>query len=363
MSSSPMTAAKLHDNLVLLDGGKRWPVPGAARVKVELKANSDTQTLPAQGNEVTQLHEATADVEVEVVMWKAAQWDQYQHLLAHLRRGRKDGPAVFTSAHPELAARKVKRLYFVSESGGEYSPKGVYKVTLKFSEKLKEKDKAQALGDTPLVIPGQGGSGTGAPGNWGSGQTTATGQAVADAMLRSLAAPPVRVGNNGETTATPGFCSASVRVAATAAGMPREMFGNSALATEANANRMGLGRPWQPGVTQIGDQIAFAKDPSGYGHIGTVVGFDKKDGMPLIAGNNLATYVQKGGRFDSAGRPIDRNIDSRGIVRLDQLTTPKSQPTSIIRPGGWASPAKPAPIGPVAPIPTGMPSQNVQPPK
>lgn len=366
-----MTAAKLHDDLVLLDGGKRWPVPGASMVRVTMSANTDSQDLPADGKAVTQLNEATGEVEVKVTMWTPAQWDQYQSLLAHLRRGTKSGPAVFTSTHPEIRGRRIKRLYFVSEESSGYSPKSStpYSVTLKFSEKLKEKDKATAVGDTgTITIPGGGASGAGGtggtPGSWGTGGTTAAGQASADSMLRSLVAPPVPL-TGGNTTATPGFCSASVRVPATAAGVPAAMFGASARATEANANRMGLGRPWQPGVTQIGDMIGFANDPSGYGHIGTVVGFDKKDGMPLIAGNNLVTYRQKGGRFDGAGRPIDRHIDSRGVVRLDQLTTRESQPTTIIRPGGWgAAPPKPKPrpIGPAAPIPQGMPSQNVQPP-
>lgn len=349
-----MTAAKLHDNLVLLGGGKRWPVPGASMVTVTLSANTDSQDMPASGNAVTQLNEATGEVSVKVTMWKAEQWDAYQSLLAHLRRGTKEGPAVFTSTHPEIRGRRIKRLYFVSEEGGGYSPKGGYSATLKFSEKLKEKDKAAAVGDAgTLAIPGAGSpSGTGS--NWGSGQTTASGKAVADAMLKSMAAPPVPVGRRGETTATPGFCSASVRVGMTAAGVPREVFGATALATEANAKRMGLGRPWQPGVVQVGDAVAWANDSSNFGHIGVVVGFDKTDGMPLIAGNNLVTAAQN-------------PRDARGVVRMDQLSTPKSQPTTIIRPGGWSGnlPSKPRTmIGPPVPVPPpkGMPSQNVQPP-
>ena len=353
--SSPMSSPHLHDKLVLLDGGKRWEVPGLSHVQVGLAANNDTQALPGEGDAVTQLNEASGTVEVKVEMWTGAQWKEYQQLLAHLRRGAKDGsPAVFTSAHPEIAGRKLKRLFFVSEQGEPYQAGGPYKATLKFSEKLKEKAQAAVLGGGALVIPGAPGSGAPSGGQWGSGQTTASGQAVADAMLRSMVAPPVPVGNRGDTTATPGFCSASVRVGMTAAGVPREMFGGTALATEANARRMGLGRSWQPGVVQVGDAVAFANDPSGSGHIGVVVGFDKADGMPLIAGNNLVT---------AARNPRD----ARGIVRLDQLTTPKSQPTTIIRPGGWGAtpPPKPKPmIGPPAPVPVpkGMPSGNVQPP-
>ena len=350
--SSPMSSPHLHDKLVLLGGGKRWEVPGLSRVQVGLAANNDVQALPAEGDAVTQLNEASGTVEVRVEMWTGAQWKEYQQLLAHLRRGAKDGPAVFTSAHPEIAGRKIKRLFFVSEQGDAYQAGGTYKATLKFSEKLKEKSPVAALGSGGIDLPPTPGSGT--PSHWGSGVTTASGRAVADAMVRSMQAPPVPVGNRGETTATPGFCSASVRVGVTAAGVPREMFGGTALATEANARRMGLGRSWQPGVVQVGDMVTWANDASGSGHIGVVVGFDKADGMPLLAGNNLVS-ASKNPR------------DARGVVRMDQLSSSKSQPTTIIRPGGWgATPApKPEPmIGPPAPVPVpkGMPSSNVQPP-
>lgn len=359
MSSSPMKAPKLHDNLVLLDGGKRWPVPGASTVRVTLAANNDDQPLPAEGNEVTQLHEATAEVDVSVQIWTSAQWDQYQHLLAHLRRGRKEGPAVFTSAHPEIAGRKVKRLYFVSETGGEYRPNSTYKASLKFSEKLKEKDKAQALGDNgQIVIPGSPGA---------TGVTTATsasGQAVMRAVAASMPPNPPQPADGGRaTTATPGYCSASIRVIGTAAGMNPKLFGASANATAANFQSAGLAKRWGPdtqGSLQQGDMVFWQNDPSGFGHVGVVVGKDT-DGMPLIYGNNLVTYKQKGGTFDAAGRPINTSIDARGTVRLDQLSTPKSQPTLVGRPGGWGAVTPPR-QGPPVPIPTYLPSQNIRPP-
>lgn len=351
--TSPMTNPDGHDTLVLLDGSKRWVVPGVARVAVTLGANLDVQTVPADGDAVTQLNEGTTEVEVEVTMWTAEQWDQYQHLLGHLRRGTKEGTAVFTSAHPEIRARGTKRLYFVEERGEAYSPRVGYRAKLRFREKLKDTTKATALGDDSIVIPP-------APGRGGATASTPQGQAVYEAAVRAMGSPPAPADGGRATTATPGMCSASIRVVGTAAGLPASLYGASAIATEGNFKRAGLSQPWGPDSManlQLGDHVFFS-DPSGYGHVGIVVGRDK-DGMPLIYGNNGATYTQKGGRYDGAGRPVDRHIDARGTVRLNQLTGPRNQPTSVGKPGGVPKTTKPRIVGPPVPLPSPRPSQNV----
>lgn len=349
--TSPMRAPGLHDTLVLLDGSKRWPVPGVSRVTVTLAANVDTQATPGAGTAATQLNEATADIEVQVQMWTHEQWTAYQSLLTVLRRGTKAGPAVFTSAHPEITARRVKRLYFVSETPQPYSPATGYRTSLKFSERLKDKAQATAIGGEQLVIPGATGGTVG--GTPAATASTAKGQAVAQAAAQTLIGPPAPADGGRANTAMPGYCSAWVRVAATKAGMDPKLFGASALATEGNFKRAGLSQPWNADslrTLEPGDIVFWANDPSGFGHTGIVVGRDK-DGMPLIAGNNLVTAKQTGGK------------DARGIVRLDQLSTANSQPTSVGKPGGV--PKAPVVQGPAYPVgvPGFAPSNNVPGPR
>lgn len=343
MSSSPMTAAKLHDNLVLLADGKRWPVPGASMVTVTLSANTDSQDLPADGKAVTQLNEAAGEVSVKVTMWKAEQWDAYQSLLAHLRRGTKDGPAVFTSTHPEIRGRRIKRLYFVSEEGGGYSPKGGYSATLKFSEKLKEKDKAAAVGDTgTLNVPGAPG-GAGSGGNGGS--PTEAESKVLKAAVANLSNQPRPSRDGRSNSATPGNCSVWARWTGADAGVPDKLFGASAMATQALFRGAGMWGPWDLNSQKNlrAGQFVFFPEPVGLGHIGVVMGFDK-DGMPLVAGNSYATAKFGSGK------------DARGIVRMNQLGVP----TGVGYPGG--APSGPKIFGPTAPLPQNMPSSNVQPP-
>lgn len=340
--TSPMKAPALHDQLVLLDGSKRWSVPGWSRVQVTLAANTDTQATPGGGNAVTQLNEATGEVDVQVTMTTAAQWTAYQSLLKMLRRGTKSGPAVFTSAHPEIRARGIKRLYFVSEAAQPYSPKDGYRVGLKFSEKLKDNAAAAGVDATQLVVP------TASPVVSGGGGATPTaqGQQVSAAMLASMIAPPAPADGGRANTAMPGYCSASVRVALVKAGVPASMFGGTALQTEANFRKAGWSQTWGPDSMKnltVGSTVFFANDPSGSGHVGVVTGFDK-DGMPLISGNNLVTAKTN-------------PRDARGTVRLDALTTVNSQPTSVWIPGRTA--ASPRVQGPVLPIvPQGAPSRT-----
>lgn len=345
--TSPMKAPRLHDELVLLDGSKRWPVPGWSRVQVTLAANTDTQATPGGGNAVTQLNEATGDVDVQVTMTTAAQWTAYQSLLKMLRRGTKGGPAVFTSAHPEIRARGIKRLYFVSEAAQPYSPKDGYRVSLRFSEKLKDNAAAAAVDATPLVVPGS----TPVVSSGGGAAPTTQGQQVSAAMLRSLLEPPGPADGGRASTATPGYCSASVRVPLVKAGVPATLFGGTALQTEANFRKAGLSQTWGPdSMTNltVGSTVFFANDPSGAGHVGVVTGFDT-DGMPLVSGNNMVTAKTN-------------PRDARGTVRLDALTTANSQPTSVWIPGRTAS--SPRTQGPVLPIvPQGAPSRTpIQPP-
>lgn len=361
-----MTRPDLHDTLVLLDGSKRWVVPGVSRVSVGLESNTDTQDNPGEGNTVTQLNEATAEVTVAVTMWTEEQWTAYQSLLARLRRGTKDGPAVFTSTHPEIRARRMKRLYFASEQADPYSPKTGYQAKLTFKEVLKDKSKTKAVQDDgQLVVPGVSSAPTPTGSLTAGPATTAAGKAMQDAALAMVVGTPSPADGGRATTATPGYCSASVRLAGTKAGMDPKLFGASALQTESNFKRAGLSIPFGPDTLrnlQAGDTVFWGNDPSGFGHAGIVVGRDK-DGMPLIAGNNLVTYKNRGGRFDARGMPIDRNIDARGLVRLDQLNTRNSQPTSVGRPGGFpTSSARPVQTTASPTLPPSRPSQIVPPP-
>ena len=363
--SSPMNSPALHDTLTLLYGTKRWTVPGVSRVTVGLTADTDALDTPGEGNSVTQLNEAAAEVSVTVTIWTDAQWTEYQSLLARLRRGTKDGPAVFTSTHPEIRGRRMKRLYFSSEQAEPYSPKTGYQAKLTFKEKLKDKSKAKAVADEgELIVPGVNSAPTPTGSLTAGPATTAAGKAVQDAALAMVVGTPAPADGGRASTATPGYCSASIRVAGTKGGMDPKLYGASALQTEGNYRRAGLSQTFGPDTLrnlQAGDTVFWGNDPSGYGHVGIVVGRDK-DGMPLIAGNNLVTYKARGGRFDARGMPIDRNIDARGIVRLDALSSRNSQPTSVDRPGGFATAPRPA-LGPTAPIlPPSRPSQNVPPP-
>ncbi|MFC5846741.1 hypothetical protein [Deinococcus petrolearius] len=352
-----MDHAHLHDQLVLLNGSKRHPVPGVSRVAVALSANVDTQATPAAGTAVVQLNEATAEVEVQVTMWTTAQWQAYQSLLAMFRRGAKDGPAVFTSAHPEIRARRMKRLYFSAETSQPYSPQEGYRVTLRFKEKLKDATRTQGVTDTQGLDSVLG---VGATPAATAGNSTAAERALSNAMLSSLISPPAPADGGRATTAVAGYCSAAVRVAGTATGLPAALFGGTALSTEANFRRAGMSTPWNADSQKnlrVGQIVFFGGDATGQGHAGVVTGFDK-DGMPLVSGNSIPTYLDRGGRLDARGNPLDRNIDARGTVRLNRLGTP----TSVGLPGGVPK-ATPRIEGPAAPLPPQRPSAAIpQPP-
>lgn len=352
--TNPMKNPTPFDDFVLLDGAKRWPVPGVSAVTVNMAANLDTQATPGAGTQQTQLNEATCEIEVKVVMWTPEQYQAYLSLLAYLRRGTKTGPAVFTSAHPEVVARKVKRLYFESEQPTPYNPKDGYRVTLKFKEKLKDKTNTQAVDDGAVDSAlGVGGISATAPNN-------AAEAAVADSARRTTFQPPAPADGGRATTATPGYCSASARVSGVAAGMNPKLFGGSANSTKALFRQAGMLQAWRADSLRNlrPGQFVFFDEPAGFGHVGIVTGFDQ-DGMPLVTGNNYVTYADKGGSFDRQGHPLNTNIDARGTVRLNRLGTP----TAVGFPGGV--PSGPVVQGPAAPLPppSYAPSRNVVGPK
>lgn len=338
--SSPMTSGQQHDTFALLHGSKEWAFPGIASVTASLKANLDTVDSPRGGTEVQAVQESSGEVEVRLILWTSEQWDKYLDVLKLLRT---NGADTFVCAHPEVRARRIKQLYFESESASEYSPKMGYRVSLKFSEKKKEKP--QLPTDTGQLTDPAGGGGTvdastGRP-------TTAAGKSVYQEAMGHLPPDRPEPANGGRNnTAEPGFCSAWARVVGTRAGLPRSLFGESAKATESNFRAAGLSRPWDTDARrnlQKGDFVFWANDPSGYGHVGIVVGF-AADGMPLIANNS------------SINRP-----DGRAINRMNALSTSRSQPTSYARAGGFTTAAAPRAIGPVAPV--GAPSANVPGPR
>ncbi|THF70506.1 hypothetical protein E7T06_07315 [Deinococcus sp. Arct2-2] len=349
--TSPMNAPGLHDSFVLLDGAKRRPLPGVARVTVGLAANIDTQQPAGDSTAVTQLSESTAEVTVQLTMWTHAQWMAYQSLLQVFRRGTKTGPAVFTTAHPEVTARRVKRLYFVSEQGEPYNPAVGYKVSIKFSEKLKEKSATQSVGTSEGSIDNAVGV------DPSTGNTPANSEAgarvVAAARANGAGTPAAKTRNGVNDISEGGYCSAWQRVVGTQAGFPATLYGETALQTEAQFRAAKLSEPWSSasqGQLQVGSQIFYGNDPSDSGHVGTYVGM-RADGTPMVLSNNLVTYQARGGIIDRAtGRATGydsagKKVDARGEVPLLGLGTP----TSVAPP-----PGQPVRVrqGPVAPAPT-----------
>lgn len=332
--TSPMKNPAQHDRFALLDGSKELVLPGIASVTAGLRANTDTMEVPGEGNQQAELNPATGEVEVRLWMHEAEQWEQYQSILGRLRQGDgKGGPAQFTCAHPEVRSRRIKKLYFQSEDAQPYNPRDGYRVTLKFSESLKKAASSATLngqGNGSDWNPG----GTDAPAGTGGGTPTEQGNRVYQAAMGHL--PPDRpapADGGRANTGVPGYCSAFARVVGTRAGMSASLFGASAKQTEANFRSAGISRPWTgPQNLQKGDFVFWANDPSGYGHVGVVVGF-AADGMPLIANNS------------SINKP-----EGRAINRLNQLSTSRSQPTSYGRAGGFSAPAAPRKAGPVAPV-------------
>ena len=335
--TSPMSNPRQHDRFALLDGSKELVLPGVAAVSASLEANTDSMEVPAGGTEQVELNPATGEVEVRLWMTEAEEWEAYQSILGRLRQGDgKGGVAQFVCAHPEVRSRRIKRLYFQSESAQTYNPKSGYQVTVKFSESLKKKAVAGGTGEENITVPTGGGAATGLPGGTGAGRGAAgeQGKRVYQEALSQLEGRPYPSRDGTATTATPGYCSVWARWVGTKAGMSPGLFGGSAKATEANFRSAGLSRPWAgPQNLQLGDFVFWANDPSGHGHVGVVVGF-APDGMPLIANNSLIN------------KP-----DGRAINRLNQLGTSRSQPTSYGRAGGFGTSATPPrKAGPVAPV-------------
>lgn len=362
-NNSPMSNPALHDTLVLLIKGKRYPLPGVARVTVGLAANIDVQTPPADGKQVTQLNEATADVTVALTMWTAEQWKAYQDVLLMLRKGTGTGPAVFTTVHPEIWRRGVKQLYFVSEQSEPYSPMAGYKVSIKFAEKLKE--------GTPTAPPSTEAGTSTALGLSGTPESREMGvKLLAAARANGAGTPAAKTRRGDHTIADGGYCSSWERVVGVAAGYSPSLYGENARETERLFKVAKLSVPWSSAVQsqlQPGSTIFYANDPSGSGHVGTFVGY-RPDGTPMVLSNNLVTYRARGGLLDSAGRPTGydafrRKVDARGEV---PLTGPGGlgTPTSVAPPGlqplsPRLGPNKP-PVQPKAvPLPTPRPSQKI----
>lgn len=356
--SSPMRAGTLHDTFELLDGTKRWTLPGLARVSVGISASVDMMTVPGDEDQGTQTNEASGTVSVQLTMWTHEQWSQYQHVLARLRRGTQDGPAVFTCAHPEVRARRIKRLFFKSEEAQPYSPKDGYRVSLSFSEQVKTKQKVAntATGLDGLAaydgLPGAGGGTT-------TGTTTA-GQAIYSASVANTTSAPRPTGN-GVDNSYPGYCSAWTRLVwQDTHGGDRSLFGGTAAQTEGNFKRSGQHIPWTLAAQQslqAGDIVFYPPTRSvPQGHVGIY------DGQGGVMGNNYVTYKQRGGLFDASGRPTGRDaqgrpVDARGTVPLAKLGTP----SGIGKPEKISS--GPRVQGPAAPLPGQRPSATTPAPR
>lgn len=350
MNASPMRAPSLHDAFTLLEGTKRWTLPGVARVTASLSSGTETMAVPDEGTETTQVSEASGEVKVALTMTTDAEWRQYQHVLTRLRRATKDGPAVFTCAHPEVRARRIKRLYFQSESlDSPYSPRDGYRVTLSFSEELKAKQKPQSVGGSDqLIIPD-------------TPTTPAAGdQAAVKAITENTVGTP-KTTRSGVNAAKAGYCSGwTWRTWTDLHGMQDDkLFGATANETEGRFRGAGQFAPWNLAAQQslkAGDLVFYPPTKSvPQGHVGMYVG----NGM--VAGNNYVTYQQRGGLFangmatgyDKAGRPVD----ARGLVSIGQLGTPsgigkaqKVQQTGRVQ-------------GPAAPLPAQRPSTTVPSPR
>jgi hypothetical protein len=364
--SSPMKAPGLHDNFVLLNGAKRHPLPGIARVTVGLTANVDTQQPAGDSTAVTQLNESTAEVTVSLQMWTHEQWMAYQSLLGLFRRGTKSGPAVFTTAHPAVTARRVKRLYFVSEQDEPYNPAVGYKVSLKFAEKLKEKAQTQAVeSSTASEVSAVLDSGSPVPPAVTLQPISAEGaRIVAAARANGPGTPAAKTRNGINDISEGGYCSSWQRVVGSTAGFPESLYGGTALETEARFRAARLSEPWSSASQsqlQIGSQI-FYPDPPGSGHVGTYMGLNAA-GQPIVLSNNYVTYKARGGEFDTSGRPTGydaagKKVDARGEVLLSALGTP----TSVAPPAGRPITPRQGPAAPVprnVPLPPNRPSQNV----
>lgn len=347
--TSPMRSAQSHDTFILLDGAKEWRIPGLARVQAGLSANTDEASVPGGEDQVAQLQEASGEVRVSITITEHADYLQYASVLARLRRGTLDGPAVFACAHPEVRARRIKRLYFQSEQADPYRASTGYQAVLTFKESLKAKapvantDTAQSF---DFLAPGG---------------TTADGTAILASAQSNLITDARDVGIPGKTSSSPGLCSAWTRLVwQDTHGGDRTLFGASAVQTENNFKKANMYVPWSQSAArtlQAGDLVMYGNDPSGFGHIGVY------DGSGNVLGNNLVTYRQRGGQFDGAGRPTGRDaagrlVDARGSVPLSQLGTP----TGVGKPGKITGPV-PAFAGPEVPLPPQRPSLTVPGPR
>lgn len=352
--TSPMQSAQSHDVFVLLDGAKEWRVPGLARVQAGLSANTDEASVPGGEDQVAQLQEASGEVRVSITITEHADYVQYASVLARLRRGTQDGPAVFACAHPEVRARRIKRLYFQSEQADPYRASTGYQAVLTFKESLKAKAPVTntdgAGGGFDFLVPPPA----------ASLGTTQDGAAILTAARANLLNTPRGVGIAGQDTSSPGLCSAWTRtVWQDTHGGDRRLFGGSAVQTEQNFKKAGMHLPWTLNAQrqlQAGDLVFYGNDPSGFGHVGVY------DGQGGVLGNNLVTYRKNGGVFDAAGRPTGRDaagrkVDARGTVPIGSLGTP----TGIGKPAPVT--AGPVVVGPAAPLPPQRPSLSIPGPR
>ncbi|WP_027480520.1 hypothetical protein [Deinococcus pimensis] len=360
--SSPFQDPAAYDTFTLLDGSKRHTFPGVARVQATLSPDLDESSTPGGGDAVAQLNEATGAVTVNLTMWTHDQWTTYQSRLQLLRRGTKDGPAVFTCAHPEVRSRRMKRLYFAGESSEPYTPRDGYRATLQFREKLKASDKVQAVeGEDSYNFLNGDGAGGGAGG--GNAPVSGEGQKLALVAQQNLFNAPKLTRDGRHNTSEPGYCDASTRVVWEEVYGPSNLFGGSAKDTEGRFRAANKSRPFgavgERGL-QAGDIVFYGGDPSGFGHDGVY------DGKGNVIGNNLVTYRERGGLFDAAGRPtgydkFGRKVDARGAVPLYKLGTP----TSVGRPSfgpevgrGLTGPGGKPYQGPPKPVTIPKPSDN-----
>ncbi len=135
MSANPLIDPEAWDTLIL--GGEY--TPGLARVKSSRVHKWDEKKgKGSQGSTLTYAGHDLAEVEVEIRMWEAEQYDEWESKVEQWLPDPKK-PKGLDAVHPALELLKVRSVVTVSVGGVEIQPDGEMRVALKLREFLNPK--------------------------------------------------------------------------------------------------------------------------------------------------------------------------------------------------------------------------------
>jgi hypothetical protein len=146
----------LWDTMQLHSGKSIYTIPGVCLVSVATGINEDSVSVPGKdGVTTTHLGYKAAEVNVDVQVWTAKQFEVLQKIVQLFRPKRGETPKALDAIHPQLEVYGIKQVYIFNVSAPSYNKSEGYKMTLQLREwwpetkTSKKTEKVKAAAATP----------------------------------------------------------------------------------------------------------------------------------------------------------------------------------------------------------------------